>query len=216
MSDISTTPTSAARGIRVDVPMPEFWTANEVSEATRGETERELVDMLAGKVEEPEALATEAYDEFMQRVGGGAQPLLIASFNEELDGGSRITASLMVNRNELTGSLDSWRNAYDGDALELEVSDRPALRTEESTIIPAGALFEDELTVATYRYIVEFDRRSTLVFNFTTPNAELKEIFAEHFDEIMARVTIDPSGSDDADDGESADTETPDATEAED
>lgn len=212
MSDITTTPTPAGSGVRIDVPMPPIWTANEVSEATRGDTERELVDMLTGRVDEPEAVATEAYDEFMQRVGGGATPLLIASFKEELDGGSLITASLMVNRNELTGSLDAWRDAYDGDALELEVSDRPALRTDEATTIPAGALFEDDFTVVTYRYIVEFDRRSTLVFNFTTPNAELKEVFAEHFDEIMARVTI---GSSDSDDGDDADS-TPDATEAED
>lgn len=212
MNDITTTPTPAGSGVRIDVPMPPIWTANEVSEATRGDTERELVEMLTDKVDEPEAVATEAYDEFMRRVGGGATPLLIASFNEELDGGSRITASLMVNRNELTGDLDAWGHAYDGDALELEVSDRPALRTEEATTIPAGALSEDELTFVTYRYIVEFDRRSTLVFNFTTPNAELKEIFAEHFDEIMARVTIDSSGSDDADDGEA----TEETTEAED
>ena len=74
--------------------------------------EAELVELLDEHVDDPEAVAAASYDEFMERVGGGSTPLLIASFREEMDDGSLLSASLSVTRNEVTGDLDAWSDAY--------------------------------------------------------------------------------------------------------
>ena len=182
--------------VDIEVPLPELWISNEIDDEGRAATEAELVEMFTGQVDDPETLAAEAYDEFMERIGGGAKPMLVASFREELSDESVLSASLMVAKNELTGSLDQWKTAY-ADAIEMTVADAPAIRTEEETVLPAGALFLEDVTMVTYRYIVEFDRRSTLLFTFTTPNAELRELLVAHFDEIMTRVTIEASRSGD-------------------
>ena len=173
--------------VDIDVPLPEIWTFNDLGSDNRSATEAELAELLADKVDDPDAVAASSMDEFLDRVGGGGTPLLIASFREEMDDESILSASLVVAKNDVGGSLDPWRQAY-ADAVDVTVLGEPALRTYERTMVRAGDLFDDDLTVVTWRYLVPFDARSILMFSFSSPNAELDGELLEHFDDIMADV----------------------------
>lgn len=129
-------------------------------------------------------------DQFRERVGGGNTLLLIAGLREELDDGAVLAASLIVTRSDVTGSLESWTEAYGGDAAEVEVLEAPALRIEERSKVNAGELFDEPLEIVTWRYVVPFDAGSVLLFAFSTPNHELADVLLEHFDEIMSHAVI--------------------------
>jgi hypothetical protein len=175
--------------VDIDIPLPEIWTFSELGTDERTEAETELTTMLADKVDDPAAVATASVDEFMERIGGGSQPLLLGSFREEMDDGSILSASLIVSKNELSGSLDPWRNAYP-DAVEVAVMDEVALRTFEQSKVQMPELFDEPLTVCTWRYLVPFDERSILMFTFSSPNHELTEELEDHFGDIMNDVGI--------------------------
>jgi hypothetical protein len=186
--------------VDIDVPLPEIWTFEPVDPDRRGVVEAELVELLGEHVDDPEAVAAVAYDEFMERVGAGTAPLLIASFREEMDDGSLLSASLNVTRNEVTGDLDAWSDAF-ADATELTVAGESALRTFARSTVEVTGLFDEPITVSTWRYVVAFDPRSVLLFTFSSPNSDLDDLFEEHFDAIMSEVHIGPSTAIDDDPG---------------
>jgi len=171
----------------VDVPLPEIWTFHELDADGLRVAEAEVAEMLADKVDDPEAVAAASVEEFMERIGGGARPLLVASFREEMSDGSIFTGSLNVVKNDLGGSLDPWREAY-ADADDVEVMGESALRTFEQATVQLPGLFDEPLTVCTWRYLVPFDPRSILMFTFSSPNSELADDLVEYFDDIMANV----------------------------
>lgn len=175
--------------VDITLPLPSIWVANEMGDDQLADTEQELIEMLTGKVDDPESTAKQAMADFLDQVGGGRPPLLLASFREVMDDESLLSATLTVTKNELGGSLEPWRQAY-ADADDIEVMDAPALRTFETTMLNAPELFDEGVHVLTWRYIVPFDERSILMFAFTTPNHELDDIFLEHFDDIMSEVSI--------------------------
>lgn len=175
--------------VDIDVPLPEIWTFNGLDTDDRSAAVAELTELLDCQVDDPDAVASSSMDEFLDRVSGGGTPLLIASFREEMDDESILSAALVVAKNSVGGSLDPWRGAY-ADAVEVTVLGEPALRTFEQSMVQAADLFDEPLTVVTWRYLVPFDARSILMFSFSSPNAELDEELLEHFDEIMAGVEI--------------------------
>lgn len=179
--------------VDIEMPLPSIWTFDEVGSERRSEVEAELVELLGDHVEDPAAVAAASYEEFMERVGGGSAPLMVASLREEMDDGSVLSASLTVSKNAVTGDLASWGDAY-SDSDAITVADEPALRTFEQATVEATGLFDEPLTVSTWRYVVAFDRQSVLLFSFSSPNAELGDLLVEHFDGIMAGVRITPSG----------------------
>ncbi len=175
--------------VDIDVPLPEIWTFSTLSADERSDAEAELALLLADKVEDPAAVAEASVIEFFERIGGGGAPLMLASFREVLDDDSVLTASLMVTKNELGGSLEPWRDAYP-DAAEMTVDGETALRTFEQSTVAVSGLFDQPLTVSTWRYLVPFDPRSILMFTFSSPNAELGDELSEYFDEIMDDVHV--------------------------
>lgn len=179
--------------VDLHVPLPEIWEATELSAEERDRATIDLAQMLDGAVDDPDTVAEESVAEFMGRLGGGGRPLLIASMREELDDGSVLAASLTVVRNELGGDLEPWRQAYPG-ADDVEVMDRPALRAHEETVVRAPDLFDEPLTLVSWRYLVPFDAGSVLMFSFSSPNGELDDLLVDHFDAIMAGVALVPSG----------------------
>ena len=176
----------------IELQLPEIWSFHELDATTLARTEGEIAEMLAGKVDDPAVVAHDSVEEFMNQAGGGGEPLLLAGFREEMDDGSMLTASLTVSKNGLGGSLEPWRDAYP-DADDVEVLGDEALRTFEQTVAHVPELFEEPLTMLTWRYIVPFDVRSVLLFAFTTPNAELDDLMLDHFEFIMSGLTITPS-----------------------
>ena len=175
--------------VDVEVPLPEIWTFSTLGADERSDAEAELARMLADKVDDPAAVAEASVIEFFERIGGGGAPLMLASFREVLDDDSVLTASLMVTKNELGGSLEPWRDAYP-DAAEVMVDGETALRTFEQTTVEVTGLFDEPLTVSTWRYLVPFDPRSILMFAFSSPNSELGDELVQHFDEIMDDVQV--------------------------
>lgn len=196
-----TTPSPDPGTPAVSVPFPGFWRHNAITPDTRAETEHDLVELLGDRVADPEAVASDMYASFMGKVESTGSPVMIASFAEELPDGKALAASLTVTHNELTGSLDQWRAVY-GEVEELTVADRAAIRVVEESAVPAGIVSEEELTIVGYRYIVQVDDHSMLLFNFSTPNSALADLMLDHFESIMAGVTITgiepPSGADEA------------------
>jgi hypothetical protein len=183
----------ATTSVDIEMPLPPIWTFDEVGPERRTDVEAELVELLGDAVDDPAAVAAASYDEFMERVGGGSAPLLVASFREEMDDGSVLSASLTVSKNAVTGDLAAWSDAYPGSDV-ITVADEPALRAFEQATVEATGLFDEPLTVSTWRYVVAFDRQSVLLFTFSSPNAELGDLLDGHFDGIMADVRIIPSG----------------------
>ena len=115
--------------------------------------------------------------------------MFVATLRHEMEDESLLSASLVVTKNDLTGELDPWRDVYEG-SDEVTVMDAPALRTFEESHLNAPELFDEPITVRTWRYVVPFDVRSTLLFSFTTPNSELQDSLLAHFETIMERVEI--------------------------
>lgn len=184
--------TGASELVDVAVPLPEPWTFHQLGDDDLAATQDELVTLLDGKVDDPRSVAADAMAEFLERIGAGSRPMLLASVREDL-GEERILAiSLIVTRNELGGSLDPWRDAFQDaeDLVEVTVLDEPAVRIASRAMVDAGDLFEEPLQVVTWRYVVPFDDRSVLVFAFSTPNHELDEILLEHVEMIMSGVSI--------------------------
>ncbi len=184
--------------VDIAIPLADMWTYHELGASERATAESELAEMLADQVDDPEAVASASMDEFMQKLGAGSLPLLVASFREDLndeddDESAILAASLIVTKNDLSGSLDPWREAYGDDADEVEVLDAPALRIEERMNVKSGDLFAEPVQVVTWRYVVPFGPKSVLLFAFSTPNHELDDLLLAHVDEIMRGVTITPS-----------------------
>lgn len=190
-------------GFDIDVELPEIWESHSLDAEANEEAIQQMAELLADKVDDPELVARETFVEFLQRVGGGGEALMYASVNEELDDESVLAATMTVTRNDLTGDLDAWRDVYE-DSIDLTVADHDAIRIVEETMVRADEFFEEPLTVSTWRYVVTLGT-GVMIFAFTTPNHELREVFEDHFDAIMDHVRIQPS-----------EPETPDATEAED
>ena len=184
----SETPSADGIGqVDLELSLPDFWTTIDPSESERETAQAELTELLAGKVDDPDGVAEQSMNDFFERLGvGGNAPQLIASFRLELDDDSVLSASLIVAKNELGGSLDPWSDAYP-DHEDVVVDGSEALRTSERSTVQIEQLYDEPLTVCTWRFIVPFDRRSVLTFAFSTPNHELDDLLLDHFDEIMGR-----------------------------
>lgn len=175
--------------VDVEIPLPEIWSFSTLGDDDRSEAEAELALMLDDKVDDPAEVAAASVVEFFERIGGGGAPLMLASFREVLDDDSVLTASLMVTKNDLDGSLDPWRDAYP-DAAEVTIDGATALRTFEQTTVEVSGVFDEPITVSTWRYLIPFDPRSILMFAFSSPNSELGGELVQHFDEIMDDVHV--------------------------
>lgn len=176
--------------VHLDLQLPEIWTITDLSDEAQAATEAELAAMLADDVDDPEVVAAASMEEFRERIGGGSTPVLIASLRQELDDGALLAASLIVTKNDLTGSLEPWTEAYGDAAVDVEVLGAPALRIEERSNVNAGELFDGPVQIVTWRYVVPFDARSVLMFAFSTPNHELDELLLEHVEMIMSGVSV--------------------------
>lgn len=176
--------------VDVNVPLPEMWTCSTLGTDELARARADLAEMLGDRVDEPAAVADDSVEEFLAKVGGGSAPIMLASFREEVEDGI-LAGSMIVARNELGGSLEPWRTAYP-DTVDVTVDGGAALRTFEQAKVNAPDLFDEPLTLLTWRYLVPFDDRSILMFTFTSPNAELEDELLEHFDDIMAGVHVGP------------------------
>ncbi len=172
----------------VRVPLPPIWGAHVIDEEKRISTEAEIAEILEGKVDDPEAMAAAQWDDYMQRAGGGTAPLFIASFREDFEDESTLAATMTVIHNQ-AGDLETWAEAFE-DAEPCTVSDRDAVLTYEATTVGIPGLADEPITVCTWRWIVDFDETSTVVFSFSSPNHELQKQLYDHYESIMADVTI--------------------------
>lgn len=176
--------------IDLELELPDTWTITELGESDRDAAEAEMAELLDGKVDDPQAVAESSMIEFFERLGaGGNAPLLFASLRFELDDDSILAASLIVSKNDVAGQLDAWRDAYP-DSTDVTVDGEPAVRTFEQSHARVEQLFDEPLTVCTWRYIVPFERSSVLMFSFSSANHELTDILQDHFDEIMSTARI--------------------------
>ncbi len=190
MTDHLSTAPEASDTVDLHVPLPEIWSYFDLGADGRSEATAELAGMLAGKVDDPEAVAAESVTEFLDKVGGGSAPIMLASLRVEMDDGSLLAATMMVTRNDLGASLEPWRAAY-ADSVDVTVNEAAALRTFEQVHTQVGDLFEGPLTIVAWRYVVPMDDHSVLLFTFSSPNAELAEELLEHFEDIMSEVRVD-------------------------
>ncbi|MEL6894275.1 MAG: hypothetical protein AAFP84_21970 [Actinomycetota bacterium] len=186
---------SATELVDISIPLTEIWTHHVLGADERANAEAEITSLLAGDVDDPETVAAATMEEFVERIGGGSIPMLVASFREEMDDGSIFAASLVVTKNELSGSLEPWSEAYGDDAVGVDVAGAPALRIDERSRVAAGALFDEPVEILTWRFVVPFDARSVLMFAFSSPNHDLADILLEHVEEIMSGVEIAGSES---------------------
>jgi serine/threonine protein kinase len=99
---------------------------------------------------------------------------------------------------------DGTRCDADADATEPTVAGEPALRTFDRATVEVAGLFDEPVTVSTWRYVFAFDPRSVLLFTFSSPNPDLDDLFEDHFEAIMSGVRIGPSTPTDDDPGSGA------------
>lgn len=178
--------------VDIDIQLTEHWTAHRLDDEATAQAIEQIAAALADQVDDATGVARDTYAEFLLRIGGGGDALFYASLDEELDD-TVLAATLTVTRNDLTGDLDAWRDVYEA-SIDTEVAGAEAIRVVEDTTVQAEELFDEPITICSWRYVVAFGPSSVLIFAFSTPNHELREEFEEHIEAIMAHVTIEPSG----------------------